>query len=169
MIFFENIWRFDFLLLYLHQENIKTTDYDKKFNVMRTLIYNGNVEIEADTKEEALIKVRTNFECYDERDIPGTLHVGDVPFEFGEMTADYADDEDEPLVEIVVSDIDWDTDDVFLDQLNDDERPELPDTVSMRVPDDFDEAYIEEEVIEPYLEINYGFCVNSFTYEIKRS
>ena len=27
----------------------------KKFNVMCTIIYNGNVEIEADTKEEALI------------------------------------------------------------------------------------------------------------------
>ena len=29
----ENVWRFDFLLLYLHQEIIKITDYGKKFNV----------------------------------------------------------------------------------------------------------------------------------------
>ena len=28
--FFENVWRFDFLLLYLHQETIKITDYGKK-------------------------------------------------------------------------------------------------------------------------------------------
>ena len=27
---FENVWRFDFLLLHLHQENIKITDYGKK-------------------------------------------------------------------------------------------------------------------------------------------
>lgn len=26
----ENVWRFDFLLLYLHQEIIKITDYGKK-------------------------------------------------------------------------------------------------------------------------------------------
>lgn len=26
----ENVWRFDFLLLYLHQEIVKITDYGKK-------------------------------------------------------------------------------------------------------------------------------------------
>ena len=34
----------------------------KKFNVTCTLIYNGNVEIEADTIEEALTKAEKNFE-----------------------------------------------------------------------------------------------------------
>ena len=27
---FENVWRFNFLLLYLHQENIKITGYGEK-------------------------------------------------------------------------------------------------------------------------------------------
>lgn len=146
----------------------------KKFNVACTLIYNGNVEIEADTVEDALIKAEKNFECDVENNVPYSVHSGDVRFEFGEMTADYAEEdcsenENVPLVEIVVSDIDWDTGDVFLDQLDDDEKPDLPDTVVMQVPDDFDEACIEEDVIEPYLAENYDFCVNSFTYEIKRN
>lgn len=146
----------------------------KKFNVACTLIYNGNVEIEADTVEEALIKAEKNFECDVENNVPYSVHSGDVRFEFGEMTADYAEEdcsenENAPLVEIVVSDIGWDMGDVFLGQLNDDERPELPDTVVMQVPDDFDEAYIEEDVIEPYLKETYGFSVNYFEYEIKRN
>lgn len=146
----------------------------KKFNVTCTLIYNGNVEIEADTVEEALIKAEKNFECDVENNVPYSVHSGDVRFEFGEMTADYAEEdcsenENAPLVEIVVSDIGWDMGDVFLGQLNDDERPELPDTVVMQVPDDFDEAYIEEDVIEPYLKEKYGFSVNYFEYEIKRN
>lgn len=146
----------------------------KKFNVACTLIYNGNVEIEADTVEEALIKAEKNFECDVENNVPYSVHSGDVRFEFGEMTADYAEEdcsenENAPLVEIVVSDIGWDMGDVFLGQLNDDERPELPDTVVMQVPDDFDEAYIEEDVIEPYLKEKYGFSVNYFEYEIKRN
>lgn len=146
----------------------------KKFNVTCTLIYNGNVEIEADTAEEALIKAEKNFEYDVENDVPRSLHSGNVHFEFGEMIADYADDDcsenkNAPLVDIIVSDIDWDTGDVFLDQLDDDEKPVLPDTVVITVPDSFDEAYIEEDVIAPYLEENYGFCFNSFTYEIKRT
>lgn len=146
----------------------------KKFNVTCTLIYNGNVEIEADTAEEALIKAEKNFEYDVENNVPYSVHSGDVRFEFGEMTADYAEEdcsenENAPLVEIVVSDIGWDMGDVFLGQLNDDERPELPDTVVMQVPDDFDEAYIEEDVIEPYLKEKYGFSVNYFEYEIKRN
>lgn len=146
----------------------------KKFNVICTLIYNGNVEIEADTAEEALIKAEKNFECDVENNVPCSVHSGDVCFEFGEMTADYADEdcsenENAPLVDIVVRDIDWDTSDVFLDQLNDDEKPILPGMVFITAPDSFDEARIGEDVIEPYLEENYGFCVNSFTYEIKRN
>lgn len=145
----------------------------KKFNVTCTLIYNGNVEIEADTAEEALIKAEKNFEYDVENDVPRSLHSGNVHFEFGEMTADYADDDcsenkNAPLVDIIVSDIDWDTRDVF-DQLDDDEKPVLPDTVVITVPDSFDEARIGEDVIEFYLESNYGFCINSFTYEIKRT
>ena len=90
------------------------------------------------------------------------------------MTAVYAEEDcsetkNAPLVRIVVSDICWDTGDVFLDQLDDDERPELPDTVIITVPDSFDEARIGEDVIEPYLEANYGFCADCFTYEIKRN
>lgn len=146
----------------------------KKFNVTCTLIYNGNVEIEANTAEEALSKARTNFGLNTDTNIPCALYAGDAQFEFGEMTADYAEEdcseaENAPLVDIVVSHIDWDTGDVFLDQLDDDERPDLPDTVIITVPDSFDEARIGEDVIEPYLEENYGFCVNSFTYEIKRN
>ena len=146
----------------------------KKFNVTCTLIYNGNVEIEANTAEEALSKARTNFGRNADTNIPCALYAGDAQFEFGEMTADYAEEdcseaENAPLVDIVVSHIDWDTGDVFLDQLDDDERPDLPDTVIITVPDSFDEARIGEDVIEPYLEENYGFCVNSFTYEIKRN
>ena len=146
----------------------------KKFNVTCTLIYNGNVEIEANTAEEALSKARTNFGRNVDTNIPCALYAGDAQFEFGEMTADYAEEdcseaENAPLVDIVVSHIDWDTGDVFLDQLDDDERPDLPDTVIITVPDSFDEARIGEDVIEPYLEENYGFCVNSFTYEIKRN
>ena len=146
----------------------------KKFNVTCTLIYNGNVEIEADTIEEALTKAEKNFECDVENDVPYSVHSGDVRFEFGEMTADYAEEdcsenENTPLVEIVVSDISWDTGDVFLDQLDDDEKPVLPDTVVITVPDSFDETRIEEDVIEPYLEANYDFCVDCFTYEIKRN
>ena len=145
----------------------------KKFNVTCTLIYNGNVEIEANTAEEALRKARRNFGRNVDTNILCSLYSGDVQFEFGEMTADYAEEDcsetkNAPLVEIVVSNIDWDTGDVFLDQLDDDEKPDLPDTVVMQVPDNFDEAYIEEDVIEPYLAENYDFCVNSFTYEIKR-
>ena len=145
----------------------------KTFNVVCTLIYNGNVEIEADTIEEALNKAEKNFERDVKNNGPYSVHSGDVCFEFGEMTADYAEvvrseTKNAPLVEIVVSNIDWDTGDVFLDQLDDDEKPDLPDTVVMQVPDNFDEAYIEEDVIEPYLAENYDFCVNSFTYEIKR-
>ena len=146
----------------------------KKFNVTCTLIYNGNVEIEADTIEEALTKAEKNFECDGEDNVPYSLHSGDVRFEFGEMAADYAEEdcsenENAPLVEIVVSDISWDTGDVFLDQLDDDERPDLPDTVIITVPDSFDETRIEEDVIEPYLEANYGFCADCVTYEIKRN
>lgn len=146
----------------------------KKFNVTCTLIYNGNVEIEANTAEEALSKARTNFGRNTDTNIPCALYAGDAQFEFGEMTADYAEEdcseaENAPLVHIVVSDIDWDTGDVFLDQLDDDERPDLPDTVIITVPDSFDEARIGEDVIEPYLEANYGFSVDCFTYEIKRN
>ena len=146
----------------------------KKFNVVCTLIYNGNVEIEANTAEEALRKARTNFGRNVDTNILCSLYSGDVQFEFGEMTADYAEEDcsetkNAPLVHIVVSDICWDTGDVFLDQLDDDERPDLPDTVIITVPDSFDEARIGEDVIEPYLEANYGFCVDCFTYEIKRN
>ena len=146
----------------------------KKFNVTCTLIYNGNVEIEANTAEEALSKARTNFGRNVDTNIPCALYAGDAQFEFGEMTADYAEEdcseaENAPLAHIVVSDIGWDTGDVFLDQLDDDERPDLPDTVIITVPDSFDEARIGEDVIEPYLEANYGFCVDCFTYEIKRN
>ena len=146
----------------------------KKFNVTCTLIYNGNVEIEANTAEEALRKARRNFGRNVDTNIPCALYAGDAQFEFGEMTADYAEEncsetKNAPLVHIVVSDICWDTGDVFLDQLDDDERPDLPDTVIITVPDSFDEARIGEDVIEPYLEANYGFCVDCFTYEIKRN
>lgn len=65
----------------------------KKFNVICTLIYNGNVEIEADTAEEALIKAEKNFECDVNNNVPYSVHAGDVCFEFGEMTADYADED----------------------------------------------------------------------------
>ena len=145
----------------------------KKFNVTCTLIYNGNVEIEADTAEEALRKARTNFGCDADSNVPYTVHAGEAWFEFGEMTADCAEEDrseakNAPLVHIVVSDISWDTGDVFLDQLDDDERPDLPDTVIITVPDSFDETRVGEDVIEPYLEANYGFCVDCFTYEIKR-
>ena len=145
-----------------------------KFNVTCTLIYNGNVEIEANTAEEALSKARTNFGRNVDTNIPCALYAGDAQFEFGEMTADYAEEDcseakNAPLVDIVVSHIGWDTGDVFLDQLDDDERPDLPDTVIITVPDSFDEARIGEDVIEPYLEVNYGFCVDCFTYEIKRN
>ena len=144
----------------------------KKFNVACTLIYNGNVEIEADTVEDALIKAEKNFECDVENNVPYSVHSGDVRFEFGEMTADYAEEDcseakNAHLVDIIVSDIDWDTRDVF-DQLDDNENPILPGTVVITVPDSFDEARIGEDVIEFYLESNYGFCVNSFAYEIKR-
>ena len=65
----------------------------KKFNVTCTLIYNGNVEVEANTAEEALRKVRTNFGCNVDTNILCSLYSGDVQFEFGEMTADYTEED----------------------------------------------------------------------------
>lgn len=63
-----------------------------KFGISCTLIYNGYVEVEAENEEEAIAKAELNFTPNKTTKIHDELYAGDVSFEFGEITADYADE-----------------------------------------------------------------------------
>lgn len=64
-----------------------------KYNVTCTLIYNGNVEVEANSREEAIKKAENaiNDGSATLQQAPSEVNVGTVPFTYGECTADYAE------------------------------------------------------------------------------
>ena len=64
----------------------------KRFDVTCTMIYNGHVEIEAESKDQALKKASEMLDSRINNDFPGEGTFGKVDFIFGEATADYADE-----------------------------------------------------------------------------
>lgn len=63
-----------------------------RFRVECTIIYNGNVEIEASSAAEAIKKVREGLHHLNGRDdFPSEGVFGGVDFNWGEATADYAE------------------------------------------------------------------------------
>ena len=61
----------------------------KKFGVTCTMIYNGYIEVEAETEEEALEKAQKKLSSKTDCALFPS-QIGD--FDFGECTADYADE-----------------------------------------------------------------------------
>lgn len=63
-----------------------------KFNVTCTMIYNGNITVDAKSEEEALELVSDQL-CHEYGDdFPDDGKFGIVNFTFGEATADYAEE-----------------------------------------------------------------------------
>lgn len=70
----------------------KRTKDMKTYEVTCTLVYNGTVQIVAASPAEALGKAQKMFDedCGDP--MPSQGQVGGVPFNWGECTADYAEE-----------------------------------------------------------------------------
>lgn len=64
----------------------------KKYGITCTMIYNGYMEIEAESKEQALELAQGSL-CHENGDdFPDEGKFGLATFSFGEATADYADE-----------------------------------------------------------------------------
>ena len=64
----------------------------KKYGITCTMIYNGYMEIEANSEEEALDLAQESL-CHENGDdFPDDSRFGLADFSFGEATADYADE-----------------------------------------------------------------------------
>ena len=64
----------------------------KKYGITCTMIYNGYMEIEANSAEEALKLAQASL-CHENGDdFPDDGRFGLANFSFGEATADYADE-----------------------------------------------------------------------------
>lgn len=63
----------------------------KIFEVRTTMIYGTSYFIDANNEEDAMEKVRNRLDKGEE-DIPNSIQVGGVDFDFGEITVDYADE-----------------------------------------------------------------------------
>ena len=63
----------------------------KKFSVTCTLIYNGEMEVEATDEEDAVNKAQQLLNRRVPGDLPDSGSIGGVPFTYGEATADFAE------------------------------------------------------------------------------
>lgn len=66
----------------------------KKYGVTCTMIYNGYKTVEAKNEEEAIEKVQQMLHHDTTDEFPNDGYFGSVFFNFGEATADYADETD---------------------------------------------------------------------------
>lgn len=64
----------------------------KLFTVTCTIVYNGSMQVEAESEDEAVSKVQEQL-SYHAGSLPSDLEAGDATFFFGEATADYAEQE----------------------------------------------------------------------------
>ena len=64
----------------------------KKYGITCTMIYNGYMEIEANSEEEALDLAQESLCNHFRDDFPDDGRFGLADFSFGEATADYADE-----------------------------------------------------------------------------
>lgn len=63
----------------------------KKYEVTFTVIYNGTLEVEAESKQDAL-NIAMDATDIGECEFPRNAKYGKVDFTFGEVTADYVEE-----------------------------------------------------------------------------
>ena len=75
------------------EKKVKKEAKKRKYQVTCTIIYNGSAIVEAESEDEALRIVEESLNDENLKVFPDYADVGDVTFQFGEATADYADED----------------------------------------------------------------------------
>lgn len=83
------------IVLLLNQNPNNMAKTEKTYDVTLTCIYNGCVKIKASSEDEAIRKANEMLDSKTLKDFPDRVELPDGCFQFGEATADYADEYDD--------------------------------------------------------------------------